>query len=1009
MYNYTLTNRDGKKYSIKSEKKLTDEQLAEISMPLNEARASDYFKGAASAVADFGYNTLEFAHEIGNFLGGEISELLYGEDTSKDIENPWTEFKEHSREFYEEDVPDAVKQKLSYKVVAKGLPQLGVMAATAPLAPFTLPAQGFAAGRDDYFASMGIDPNTATEDELEQGRAVGAMVAIPTMLLERIGLGKIASNITKKIDPKQVAPAFKRVVSSAAVEGSTEALEQLSQNVIAKDIVQYDSDRKRSEGVAESALVGSLVAGTPSAIRYSPRLVAESAAGVQNVSDLVIDRTKIIAQSNAAKKIVDSTAKGLTYSGDVASDLGQRMAGALSAKGINVEPIIEGGKFIADKSKMGTQNILEASKKPLDAVKKGVDVYRKSEASRMVDDFIRPLNDRVRAYNERIGQTLVSFEHEHMKRYHDFYKMVQAPLETLSKIEKESKDDHEILHKAILRKDFDTAKQVFLKYGDEVEWQSIGSTLRKIYEESAQRGSGVGHIEEYFPRFIKDFKGLGKALGYDVPNSQWEKVVQDAENKKGEDLTTEELAALFEDLIRSKEFRTAEVTKPSFLKGRRIEEVTDELSNFYASPREALALYLNQMSDNITRMDYLGAMYDVVQAGQDDAIYTPEEISEGGGKPAKKTRRLGEFGKAIQEEIEAGRLNDSQLEEIHRLLGARFQKKAPMHGFVRGAKTLTHLLFLGSPTTAITQLGDYAYSFYRNGINQTLRAFGKPEWTLEDVYQIGNDIGFEFTEKAEVPKNLQKTLDRVLTLTGMRAMDSKAKATFLTGTANKWKKSLNGRDSKSKSNLIQKIQKQQGFQQASETIAAIKAGKKTEGVAEMLLYELGDIAPITQSDMPLMYNKSPNVRMLYALKSYTLKQFNLARKDIFSKLVSGDKAEVKEGFKNLLSLASALALANIPADVIKAFITGEDFNIDDLHMDALWRIFGLNSYTQVMIQREGVGSALENLTYKLPLVQVVDDIGRDVFNFAPPLISEDSRTTKYIPVIGKLLHSWQKD
>ena len=186
-------------------------------------------------------------------------------------------------------------------------------------------------------------------------------------------------------------------------------------------------------------------------------------------------------------------------------------------------------------------------------------------------------------------------------------------------------------------------------------------------------------------------------------------------------------------------------------------------------------------------------------------------------------------------------------------------------------------------------------------------------------------------------------LDKVMTLTGMRAMDSKAKATFLTGTSNKWKKILNGRDSKAKFDLIEKIQKQQGFTQASETIAALKAGKKTEGIAEMLLYELGDIAPITQSDMPLMYIKSPNGRMFYALKSYTLKQFNLARKDIFAKLASGDRAEVKEGFKNMLYLSSSLALANIPADIIKDFITGGDIELDDLHIDAFWRLLGLNN------------------------------------------------------------------
>ena len=1009
MYNYTLTNRDGKEYSVDSDKELTEDQLNELSMSVNPARTSDYFKGAVSSVASFGYNTLEFAHEVGNFLGEKISETLYGEDTSQDVENPWTEFKKYSEEFYEGDVPPEVKDKLSYKVIAKALPQLATMAATAPLAPFTLSAQGFASGRDDFLNVKGIDPNTATQDELEEARAVGALVAIPTLVLERIGFGRIAKGLTDKVSKSGVMPATKRVVSIAAAEGSTEALEQVAQNVVAKDIAQYDPERDRTEGAGEAALVGSIAGGTPGGIKYSPKLVSEAVSVPLKGAEIVANRIDGITKSNAAKKVIDSAGSGLSYTGDIASDIGQRMAGALTQKGINIEPLIQGGSFVAEKAKTGSKNILEASKQPIELFKKGIDAYRKSEASRVVDDFIRPLNDRLKSVNQRLGQELVSFEHEHMKRYHDFYKMAQAPLKTLQRIKSESKEDFNSIHKLILKKDFTQAKETFLRYGSEQEWQSIGSTLRTIYEESAQRGSGVGHIEEYFPRFIKDFKGLGKRLGAVIPENQWQKTVLDAEKKKGEDLTSEELSALFEDLVRSKRATGAEAPKPSFLKGRKLDEVADELSEFYADPIEAMALYMNQMADNITRMDYLGAMYDVVQSGQEDAIYTPEEISEGRGKPAKKTRRLGVFGKALQEEIDAGRLNDNQIDDIKRLLGARFQRKAPMHGVFRGAKTLTHLLFLGSPTTAITQLGDYAYSFYRNGINQTLKALKKPEWTLEDVYQIGNEIGFEFSEKAQVPKRLQKTLDKVLTLTGMRAMDSKAKATFLTGTSNKWKKILNGRTSKAKSDLINKIQAQQSFSQAGETIAALKAGKKTDGVAEMLLYELGDIAPITQSDMPYMYNNNPNIRMLYALKSYTLKQFNLARKDIFSKLASGDRSEVKEGFKNLLFLSSSLALANIPADIIKDFITGKDIDLSDQHIDNLWRLLGLNSYTYAIIQRDGVGSALENLTYKLPLVQFTNDVGRDVSNFAPPLISEDSRTTKYIPIVGKLIHSWQKD
>jgi hypothetical protein len=332
-----------------------------------------------------------------------------------------------------------------------------------------------------------------------------------------------------------------------------------------------------------------------------------------------------------------------------------------------------------------------------------------------------------------------------------------------------------------------------------------------------------------------------------------------------------------------------------------------------------------------------------------------------------------------------------------------------MHDIIRGLKTATHLAFLGSPTTAITQLGDYAYTMHSNGINESLRAAAKSDWTLEDVFQVENDVAWEFGDDGRVPDRLQKLLDTTLTLTGMRAMDSKAKATFLTAKANVWRKILTGPDTTTKTELIQKLQARQGIEGAKQSIDDIKAKKKSGNVAELLLYELGQIAPMTQSDMPYMYNKNPNMRIFYALKSYSIKQLNYARNQSLAKIMSGDRKQVKEGFANLLSLSSSLALANIPADILKDFILGKDIGegLDDMFMDNLWRLLGLNSYTQTIIKRDGAGSALEALAFKLPIVKVVDAVGQDVVHFAPPIVSGRSETTKYIPVIGKLLDAWR--
>ena len=189
MPDYVFTSRDGDVYDIQSPDELTPEQIKDIDLQLNPARASDYFRGSASALSEFGYNVLEIAHEVGNFIGGEINKVAFGE-SGKDIENPWDDFKEESRDVYEGDVPQHVKDRLSYKVT-KGVTQLAGMAASGPAAPFTMAAQGFAAGREDYLNSMGVSDSEATQDQLEAARGVGAMVAIPTVVLEKIGLGRI--------------------------------------------------------------------------------------------------------------------------------------------------------------------------------------------------------------------------------------------------------------------------------------------------------------------------------------------------------------------------------------------------------------------------------------------------------------------------------------------------------------------------------------------------------------------------------------------------------------------------------------------------------------------------------------------------------------------------------------------------------------------------------------------------------------------------------------------------
>jgi hypothetical protein len=1249
MPDYVFTNRDGEVYDISSDDELTETQIKDIDIDLNPARKSDYFLGSASTLSRFGYNVLESAHEVGQFIGGEVSNAMYG-DRGKDVPNPWDDFKESSTEMYEGDIPQHVKDRLSYRAVGAAT-QLVAAVGSSVLSPLTLAAQGFAGGRDDYLQTMGIDPNTATQEELEMSRAVGATIAAPVFLLDKVGLGAIAKGMTRKLTTtitpgvvkaatsgmskkaaeqeaskllrqaateaskglKQVvAPATKRVLGMATVESGTEYTQEVTQNVIMKDVIGADPDRPRTQGATEAGVLGFMVGGVPGGVQRAVPITVEGAKGLVRVAEIGWDTGNALAKSQAAKKIVDMTANGLVRTTDMTTELGHKMARVLVDKGINIEPLVKGGDFLMEGAKTAAKKTVSIAKDIPAAAHKGAVAWTKSPAGKQVDKVIRPLSDMIGSVNPRMGQEVESFEREKMKRSDTFSKMIEESTDAMGRMDKKA---YQELKGALLAEDFDSAKRIVVEEGGQAAWDNIGTTLGLVYSESAIRGSGVGHVEKYYPSFVTNYEGLSKALGHKLPNSHWEKALTVAEKGKGSPLTTEESAALFEDLIRSKKPQGVEIGSPSPTKKRVLDpETRRKHAKFYADPIDAMNLYLNQMSENITRMDWAGAMYDVQMATTVDEIYTEEEVKyaeqnftpvegqvaptaetqapkptlestplyHGGSKgfttasevtppnnkytkgfflstskgvaavnamPAskfyanapdvgyskigkrltefradlknpyivdaqessyagittpkemkgwtdeaevdtdniadwalengydgviiknviegkgageisdtyvvfdnqniktkaeleaapkpttgqaiykpemrpidrgakpQKVRKLGAFGRAIQEEIEAGRLTDQQLDELHDLMGVRFQRNTPMSGFLRGLKGLTHIAFLGSPTTAIRQLGDYTYTTHANGMIEALKAAGHTTTTLEDVFQQRNTVNTDFTDPGNVaaflnsswPNKIQAALDVTVTATGMRAMDSKAKAVYLTATRNRWRKILNGKDSSTKTKLIQDIQLRQGIENGKQSLDDIRADRLTDSVRELLLHELIKIAPMTQSDMPYYYNKYPNLRILYALKSYTIKQFNYTRNEAIAKIMSGDRAEIKEGFTNLISLSASLAVANIPADILQSFIMGEnlDMDLDDMLIDNLWRLLGLNSYSQVVIEREGIGTALENLTTKLPLMKVVDAVGHDIFHFAPPFVSEDSKTQQFIPVFGKITKSWQ--
>jgi len=208
--------------------------------------------------------------------------------------------------------------------------------------------------------------------------------------------------------------------------------------------------------------------------------------------------------------------------------------------------------------------------------------------------------------------------------------------------------------------------------------------------------------------------------------------------------------------------------------------------------------------------------------------------------------------------------------------------------------------------------------------------------------------------------------------------------------------------------LLKKIQPIFGNKSNSvinELLALKKdSSMKPSANIKMLLYSrLLDFQPVSLSEMTEYYLNGGNLRVLYMLKTYTIKQFDVFRNEVWREFKEGDAHQKLEAMRNLIVIGSALALANAGADEIKDWMSGKETKFSDNVIENLWTMGGANRYVRMQARREGAGTAA--LQMVLPPYKFINSFGKDITNkkmFANPL--EESRFLESLPFIGKLAY-----
>jgi hypothetical protein len=271
-------------------------------------------------------------------------------------------------------------------------------------------------------------------------------------------------------------------------------------------------------------------------------------------------------------------------------------------------------------------------------------------------------------------------------------------------------------------------------------------------------------------------------------------------------------------------------------------------------------------------------------------------------------------------------------------------------------------------------------------------------------------LGIErITEEFSSRTKSAQALDFVFKATGLTVLDRLGKESLINGSFSKLRTMAKNGDPK----LYDELYRSLNADEIPQAIEDLKAGKLTNLTEVALFNRLLDFQPVAKSEMPEMYLRHPNGRIFYMLKSFTLKQIDIFRRESIDLITSGDPKKVAQGMGNLVRLSGMFMLANMGADALKDAVTGRETDISDTVIDNMWRLVGASKYDVYKAKTEGAGKTV--IGKILFPTSLWDRAYQDASNLATgkeyktgPLKGEQykSELIQSVPFAGKLYYWW---
>jgi hypothetical protein len=592
-----------------------------------------------------------------------------------------------------------------------------------------------------------------------------------------------------------------------------------------------------------------------------------------------------------------------------------------------------------------------------------------SEVKQTADEYLGAISTRLGNIDPSLKNTLRAFEFRRGMKASEAVKKVLPFIEKADKMPKADKAAFDLARK---NGDPVQLKALVTKYGLGKEYHELRNVLADLYKEASAVGYDVGYRQNYHPRVLKDSKGF---LEFFYKQNDWpilEKAIRAKEAELQRYLTDDEKAKVINYMLRGYPSGNISLSKPGQLKAREIETITPALNKFYMDSDGALLRYINDVTDAIEARKLFGK-------------------GPKGGKIGNLNDTIGGY---VLDLLNKGKIKPEQERIVRDILDARFNEVGT-RGIFGLYKNLSYIDTMGSPISAITQVGDLSWALYKNGIGRTLEATGKAIINRSALRK--EDIGIEriASEFADTSK-AAGAVSKVFKIIGLSKMDNIGKESLINSTyAAAKQKAMTDQGTAALKKELEPVFKGE----TDQLLKDLRTGNITENVKLYLFNTLSDFQPISLSEMPQKYLSGGNGRIFYMLKSFTLKQFDIYRREIFQKISTEGKRI--EGIKNMVYLTAAFVAANATSDFIKDWLLGRPVDIEDKAVDNMLRLLGISKFVTWKAREEGAGSAM--VRQISPPFKALDAISKDINSMGD---GKGLEITQSIPVVGKLYYWW---